>query len=140
MFIFSLVSERTGFGINTNILETNVLNLAVVVAILVYFGKDILSESLATRRKGILKNMQDSVEKKTQAMNNLTSAELKFDNAKLKSNEIRSQGIILAKQNSEKILQNMQENIKRLEDTKNFTIRFEEEKAIIEVVRYVIFN
>lgn len=140
MFLFTLVSERDGFGINTNILETNVLNLAVVVAILVYFGKDILQESLSTRKKSILKNVEDSVEKKKQALDNLNSAELQLANAKLQANDIRSQGIILAKQNSEKLLQNMEENIKRLDDTKNFTIRFEEEKAIIEVVRYVIFN
>nr|UXD06233.1 ATP synthase CF0 subunit I [Eutreptia sp. CCAC 1914B] len=137
--LFLFVSEREGFGINTNILETNVLNLAVVVAILVYFGKDILRDSLKTRKENILKNIQDSVEKKMQAVDNLNSATLQFENAKLKANEIRSQGIIVAKQNSEKLLQNMQESIKRLEDTKNFTIRFEEEKAITEVVRYVNF-
>lgn len=108
------------------------------MSILVYFGKDILRDSLQTRKVTILKNMQDSLEKKQQAFDNLNNAVAQFESSKIKANEIRSQGIILAKQNSEKIVQNMQERLKRLEETKNFTIRFEEEKAIVEVVRYVI--
>jgi F-type H+-transporting ATPase subunit b len=137
LLIFTLVSEREGFGINTNILETNVLNLVVVIGILVYFGKDILQDSLKARKENILKSVQDSVEKKMQAAENLSSAKLQLENAKLKANDIRSQGIILAQQNSEKLLQGMAENIKRLEETKNFTIRFEEEKAITEVCKKV---
>ena len=35
-----------GFGINTNLLETNVINLAVVVGVVVYFGGDVLSSIL----------------------------------------------------------------------------------------------
>jgi ATP synthase B/B'' CF(0). len=95
---------------------------------------------LQTRKEIILKNMQDSFEKKQQAFDNLNNALVQFESSKIKANEIRSQGIILAKQNSDKIVKNMQERLKRLEDTKNFNIRFEEEKAIMEVVRYVILN
>jgi F-type H+-transporting ATPase subunit b len=30
-----------GFGFNTNLLETNLINLAVVIGVLVYFGKGV---------------------------------------------------------------------------------------------------
>lgn len=33
-----------GFGINTNILETNLVNLAVVIGVLVYFGKGVCAD------------------------------------------------------------------------------------------------
>lgn len=33
-----------GFGINTNLLETNLINLAVVIGVLVYFGKGVCAE------------------------------------------------------------------------------------------------
>lgn len=33
------ISEAEGFGINTDILETNVLNLAVVIGVLIYYGR-----------------------------------------------------------------------------------------------------
>lgn len=37
MFLF--FSEEKGFGINTDIFETNILNLSVVIGILVYYGR-----------------------------------------------------------------------------------------------------
>lgn len=45
-----LVAHSEGFGINTDILETNVLNLAVVIGVLIYYGKPLF----LTRK--ILKN------------------------------------------------------------------------------------
>lgn len=38
---FSYYNMGAGFGLNTNILETNVINLAVVIGSLVYFGKGV---------------------------------------------------------------------------------------------------
>jgi F-type H+-transporting ATPase subunit b len=32
------------FGINTNILETNLVNLAVVISVLVYFGRGVCAD------------------------------------------------------------------------------------------------
>lgn len=37
--------SAAGFGINSNILETNLINLLIVVGILVYFGKGFWAES-----------------------------------------------------------------------------------------------
>lgn len=37
--IFTIISEIDSFGINTNIFETNILNLAVVSGILIYYGR-----------------------------------------------------------------------------------------------------
>ena len=35
-----------GFGFNTNLLETNLINLAVVIGVLVYFGKGVCANSI----------------------------------------------------------------------------------------------
>ncbi len=37
--LFSIISESEGFGINTDIFETNVLNLSVVIGVLIYYGR-----------------------------------------------------------------------------------------------------
>lgn len=37
--LLSIVSESEGFGINTDLFETNVLNLSVVLGVLVYYGR-----------------------------------------------------------------------------------------------------
>lgn len=41
--MFTVLSELKNFGINTNILETNILNLSVVIGVLVYYGKPAFS-------------------------------------------------------------------------------------------------
>jgi hypothetical protein len=35
---------NNSFGLNTNLLETNLINLAVVVGLLVYFGKGVCAD------------------------------------------------------------------------------------------------
>ena len=49
-----------GFGINTNLLETNVINLAVVVGVLIYFGGDVLTSLLTNRKETIMKSITDA--------------------------------------------------------------------------------
>lgn len=36
-----LISEHHGFGINTDLFETNVLNLAFVLGVLIYYGSSL---------------------------------------------------------------------------------------------------
>ena len=45
------------FGINTNILETNIINLTVVIGVLIYVGGDVLNSLLKTRKENILKSL-----------------------------------------------------------------------------------
>lgn len=37
--LINILSEEKGLGINTDIFETNILNLSVVIGVLVYYGK-----------------------------------------------------------------------------------------------------
>lgn len=137
LIIFVNVSESEGFGINTDLLETNVINLSVVIGVLVFFGKDILNESLRSRKESILKNLQDVDNKLQEATDKLNNAKKQFELAKSKSEEIRSQGLVLASQTSQKLLERIDEDVKRLEETKMATVRFEKEKAITEVCQKV---
>lgn len=41
MNLLSVVSKHEGFGINTNLFETNILNLVVVIGVLVYYGRSL---------------------------------------------------------------------------------------------------
>jgi len=134
---FINVAESEGFGINTDLYETNVLNLSVVIGVLVFFGKDILNESLKSRKETILKSLQDVDNKLQEATDKLNNAKLQFESAKTKSEEIRSQGLVLASQTSQKLLERVDEDVKRLEETKFATVRFEKEKAITEVCQKV---
>jgi len=134
---FASVAESEGFGINTDLIETNVLNLAVVIGVLVYFGKDILSDTLKTRKEAILKSLQDADNKFQEATDKLNEAKKQFEFAKVKAEEIRAQGLVTADKSSKKLLARVEDDIKRLEESKVATLRFEEEKAITEVCEKV---
>lgn len=37
--LINIISENRDLGINTDIFETNVLNLSIVIGVLIYYGK-----------------------------------------------------------------------------------------------------
>lgn len=43
---FISLSSAEGFGLNTNILETNIINLSVVLGVLIYFGKGVCASCI----------------------------------------------------------------------------------------------
>ena len=54
---------RQGFGFNTNLFETNVLNLAVVVGIVVTVVGDAVQSLLDQRRQNILSTLAEADKK-----------------------------------------------------------------------------
>lgn len=57
--IFNFISESEGFKINTDIFETNVLNLAVVIGVLVYYGRSLFTARRLLNLYSI--NLQDDI-------------------------------------------------------------------------------
>lgn len=39
--LLTVFSHHEGFGINTNLFETNILNLVVVIGVLIYYGRSL---------------------------------------------------------------------------------------------------
>jgi F-type H+-transporting ATPase subunit b len=94
MYIFSLC--HTGFGINSNILETNILNLAVVIYLLIPL-KDTYVEVLEKRTARIVAAMKDAQRKYEQFQAALKLAKFKYVAAKHKSYRIRARKRIFLK-------------------------------------------
>ena len=61
--LFPPVLANHGFGLNLNILETNLLNLVLVIVSLVYFLKGFLGGILERRREAILADLKDADER-----------------------------------------------------------------------------
>nr|YP_009144904.1 ATPase subunit I [Euglenaria anabaena]AKJ83351.1 ATPase subunit I [Euglenaria anabaena] len=127
------IAHAEGFGINTDIFETNILNLSVVIGVLVYYGRAALGDLIKGRKDSILKSLQDADNKLREAEENLLFAKKNFESAKTKAEQIRNQGVLLSSQTSKSVLSAVEEDIKRLKASNLSTIRFEEEKSINEV-------
>nr|YP_009540924.1 ATPase subunit I [Lepocinclis tripteris]AYQ93364.1 ATPase subunit I [Lepocinclis tripteris] len=129
----TILSHSDGFGINTNLFETNILNLTVVIGVLFYYGKTLISDIVTNRKNTIQKSLEEAENKFRQAAENLSFAKEQLQKAKVKAEQIRSQGSSIAKQTSKKILTSAENDIKRLKETTLYAIQFEEEKSIVEV-------
>ena len=49
--IFTLLAEQKGIGLNFDIFESGVINIAILIAILVVVGKDFLGSQLEERQE-----------------------------------------------------------------------------------------
>jgi len=79
-----------GFGLNLNIFETNILNLAVVAFGLYKFLPSFLGGILERRRSGILADLKDAENRLLDASNALSKAKKDLASAEQKAEKIRS--------------------------------------------------
>merc|ERR1712187_326346 len=72
---FGKVELGGGFAINIDIPETGIVNIAVLIAGLVYLLGPLLSESMSTREKEIQQDIDDAIAKFSEATERLAEAE-----------------------------------------------------------------
>ncbi len=85
-----LLASEGGFGLNLNLFETNIINLAIVIAALVWFLPKVLGGILATRRATILADLQDAEQRLLQTTTALAAAKQDLADAQKKAEKIRS--------------------------------------------------
>ena len=85
-----LIFASEGFGINLNLFETNILNLAVVVFGLYKFLPNFLGGMLERRRSAILQDIKDAEERLKDASDSLKQAKSGLASAEKKAEKIRN--------------------------------------------------
>ena len=78
--------------LNFNPLETNLVNLAIVIAVLVWFLRGFLGGILESRRTAILQDLQDAETRLKAATAELTKAQADLAEAQQKADKIRLDG------------------------------------------------
>ena len=85
-----LTFASEGFGLNLNLFETNIINLAVVIFGLYKFLPGFLGKILEKRRTSILTDLKDAEERLNQAKNSFSQAKEELASAKQKADKIRT--------------------------------------------------
>ncbi len=88
--MISLIFASEGFGLNLNIFETNIINLAVVVFGLYKFLPGFLGKILERRRTSILSDLKEAEERLAQAKDSFSKAKDELASAKEKADKIRN--------------------------------------------------
>jgi F-type H+-transporting ATPase subunit b len=126
------------FGFNTNILETNVLNLAVVLTVVVTYVGDALRGLLANRKQNILNNFREADQRASEAQERLNQARLQLEQAQAKATQIRDQALVTIEQEKNQIVRQNQDDIKRLSVLQQETLQFEQQKAQNELAQKLV--
>lgn len=95
--IFALLAEHEGIGLNTDILETGLINIIALIGILIYTGKDFLGSVLEERKTTIINGVQDAEDRLSEAQKRLTEAESQLSQATLVIKDIREETITTKK-------------------------------------------
>ena len=133
-FLFS----AHGFGINTNLFETNVINLAAVIAIAISVVGDAIKELLSDRKTTILENMGAADARAQEIEDNLNQAKKQLETAQKKAVDIKKQGIIAAKEEQTLCIAQADQEAERLKQRKDDSIRLQQQKAIKQISKQII--
>lgn len=84
-----------------------------------------------------MNTINDAEKRYDEATDKLNQARTRLERAKIKADEIRVNGLSQIEREKRELVDAADEDSKRLEDSKNATIRFEEQRAIEQVRQQV---
>ena len=87
-----LLASHGGFWLNLDLFETNIINLAIVIAGLVWFLRGFLGGILQRRRDAIVSELREAEERLTTANAALAEAQKGVADAQKKAEQIRVDG------------------------------------------------
>nr|YP_009465301.1 ATP synthase CF0 subunit I [Fritillaria eduardii]AUZ20805.1 ATP synthase CF0 subunit I [Fritillaria eduardii] len=121
------------FGFNTDILATNPINLSVVLGVLIFFGKGVLNDLLDNRKQRILSTIRNSEELRKGAIEQLERARARLRKVEIEADEYRMNGYSDIEREKVNLIKATSESLERLENYKNETLNFEQQRAINQV-------
>nr|YP_009989453.1 ATP synthase CF0 B subunit [Hylotelephium verticillatum]QNM99467.1 ATP synthase CF0 B subunit [Hylotelephium verticillatum] len=132
-------SSAGSFGFNTDILATNPINLSVVLGVLIFFGKGVLSDLLDNRKQKILNSIRNSEELREGAIEQLENVRARLRQVELEADQFRVTGYSEIEQEKFNLINSTYNTLEQLESYKNETIHFEQQRAINQV-RQLVFQ
>nr|YP_010983906.1 ATP synthase CF0 subunit I [Hydrangea daimingshanensis]YP_010984170.1 ATP synthase CF0 subunit I [Hydrangea hirsuta]WOK77298.1 ATP synthase CF0 subunit I [Hydrangea daimingshanensis]WOK77738.1 ATP synthase CF0 subunit I [Hydrangea hirsuta] len=121
------------FGFNTDILATNPINLSVVIGVLIFFGKGVLSDLLDNRKQRILNTIRNSEELRGGAIEQLEKARARLQKVEMEADQFRVNGYSEIEREKLNLINSTYKTLEQLENYKNETIHFEQQRAINQV-------
>nr|YP_009319546.1 ATP synthase CF0 B subunit [Rhexia virginica]APA18675.1 ATP synthase CF0 B subunit [Rhexia virginica] len=121
------------FGFNTDILATNPINLSVVFGVLIFFGKGVLGDLLDNRKQKILSTIQNSEELRGGAIEQLEKARDRLQKVEMEAELFRVDGYSGIEQERLNLINSTSKTLEQLENYKNETVLFEQQRVINEV-------
>lgn len=102
------MSSEAGFGINTDILETNLVNIVLLIGLLIFAFADSVKTSLKTRQEKISDNLDN-------AANRLILANFRYKDAVESLEKIRTKAIELQREKISELRETKEANFSQFQ-------------------------
>nr|YP_008144900.1 ATP synthase subunit b [Grateloupia taiwanensis]AGO19746.1 ATP synthase subunit b [Grateloupia taiwanensis] len=112
--IFATYHEQQGLRFNSNFLEANVINIALLLFGLIYVLKQFLGSILVARQEKVLSAIQESEERLQQANIRLAESEKQLAQTQIVINQIIQEAESIAQKVRQSILDQGKSDIERL--------------------------
>jgi F-type H+-transporting ATPase subunit b len=136
--IFTLLAEHEGIGLNTDILETGLINIVALVGILIYAGRDFLGSFLEQRKAGIVQGVQDAEGRLEEANIRLSEAQKQLSQAHIVISEIKNETIAAKKVLLESDAYDAKKDLSTRFSRALATFRSKERQIFVEVKQQII--
>ena len=135
--IFTLIANE-GIGLNLDILETGLLNIIALLAILFFTGRDFLGSLLEERKTTIVKSVQDAEDRLNEAQKRLDEAQKQLNQANLVISEIRNETVSTKKVLLESDAFEAKKDLKIRFERALATFRSKERQIFLEIKQQII--
>nr|YP_009397636.1 ATP synthase CF0 subunit I [Dipterosiphonia australica]ARW66822.1 ATP synthase CF0 subunit I [Dipterosiphonia australica] len=140
MEIFEIISQELLYariGLNYDFLEANVINIAILLAGLIYVLRKFLGSILADRQSKVIFAIRESEERLQQANARLNEAEKQLAQTQLIINEIINEAEITAKKVRESILEQGKSDIEKLTKSSKISVKFAENQVRLQIQQQI---
>jgi F-type H+-transporting ATPase subunit b len=136
--IFTLLAEHEGIALNTDILETGLINILVLVAILFSTGRDFLGSVLEERKTTIVKGVQDAEDQLNEAKKRLNEAEKQLNQVNIVTSEIKNETIRIKKVLLESEVFKAKKDLKIRFERALATFKSKERQIFLEIKQQIV--
>ncbi|WP_016949661.1 F0F1 ATP synthase subunit B [Anabaena sp. PCC 7108] len=127
-----------GFSLNTNILDTNLINLAIIITVLFVFGRKVVGNTLKTRRENIETAIKNAEQRAKDAAEKFKEAQQNLERATAEAERIKKAAQDNAQAAKEAILAQAAVDIERLQVAGADDLSAELDKAIAQLRQKVV--
>ena len=126
-------SESGGFGLSFDLLESNLVNLIIVIGVLIYFGRGFLGKKLAERRAEIEAAIKEAEARQKKASASLAEQQQKLQQAQNQAKQIQAEAETNAKAAREAILQQAEKDVERMKAAAQQDMSSQEDRVMREL-------
>lgn len=122
-----------GFGLNLDIFEANLVNLGIVIALLVYFGRSFLTKLLGDRSAAIAEAIKVAETRKQTASAALAQQQQQLAQAQAEATKLRSAAVAAAQSARATILAKGEDDVRRMQEAAAQELGSDQERVINEL-------